>query len=82
MELAACFAQGFPAIEDYGVSCLVDPSNLTFCWKTDGGAGFYRFPARVRTKPNDVSPGRAIRKQLATSSYWLLASSGFQVVKS
>jgi hypothetical protein len=26
----------------------------------NGGAGFYRFPAWARTKPNDVSPGHAI----------------------
>ena len=26
----------------------------------NGGAGFYRFLAWARTKPNDVSPGHAI----------------------
>jgi len=42
---------------------LGDLTNLTMCQKTDGGAGFYRFPAWVRTKRNDVSPNHAIRKQ-------------------
>jgi hypothetical protein len=28
--------------------------------QTDGGAGFYRFPAWARMKPNDVSPGHVI----------------------
>jgi hypothetical protein len=40
-----------------------------FCIKVfdDDGAGFYRFPAQARTKPNDVSPGHVIVRLLAAS---------------
>ena len=34
----------------------------------NGGAGFYRFPARARTKANDVSPGHALTLQLLATS--------------
>ncbi len=49
--------------------CLVDSKNLEFRRTTDGGAGFYRFPAWARMKSNDVSPGHAIQMRLLASSH-------------
>jgi len=37
---------------------IINNSHPSF--ESDGGAGFYRFPAWAGTKPNDVSPGHAV----------------------